>query len=189
MIFWMKDLSEIAIFDFIFSQQDRVGNIDFKWYWYWVDAEKKIKRQKVDSKVPRVSMRRISTPPDEIKEFNPVLLQRTMLVDNDAGGRYPYQNYSRKTKMVENLRHINPKTYRKLIQLNNDLQSKGEIYDYIVRTFGLSDIQINQIVVNTNKVVTRLKATCHQGELRFDLKPGKFLKGEPISEDLDCDNP
>ena len=36
MAFWMQELTEIVLLDFIFSQQDRVGNIDFTPYWYWV---------------------------------------------------------------------------------------------------------------------------------------------------------
>lgn len=40
LIFRMKELSEIVLLDFIFGQQDRVRNIDFTPYFYWVEAGK-----------------------------------------------------------------------------------------------------------------------------------------------------
>ncbi len=35
--YWMRDLVDITLLDYIFSQQDRIGNIDYLTYWYWVE--------------------------------------------------------------------------------------------------------------------------------------------------------
>ena len=39
MMFWMTELSEICLLDYIFSQQDRPGNIDYRWVWYYLDRQ------------------------------------------------------------------------------------------------------------------------------------------------------
>ena len=45
--YWMREVSEIALLDFIFSQQDRIGNIDFTPYYYWLEnGEQKHKKAK-----------------------------------------------------------------------------------------------------------------------------------------------
>ena len=74
-VFWMKELTEITLFDFIFSQQDRVGNIDYVDYWYWLE----------DDQVHRA---RASGPgrPNNVPS-GALLLKRTHLNDNDAAAR------------------------------------------------------------------------------------------------------
>ena len=42
MVLWMNEVSEIAILDYIFNQQDRIGNIDFIWYWIERRATRKL---------------------------------------------------------------------------------------------------------------------------------------------------
>ena len=44
---WRRDLTEIAILDVIFRQQDRPWNIDFKWHWFWKKSGK-IKSKKAN---------------------------------------------------------------------------------------------------------------------------------------------
>jgi hypothetical protein len=34
MVFWMRDLADITLLDYLFGQQDRIGNIDYLTYWY-----------------------------------------------------------------------------------------------------------------------------------------------------------
>lgn len=44
MLSWMQDLTEITLLDYIFSQQDRIGNIDYVEHWYWIE-DKRIHHQ------------------------------------------------------------------------------------------------------------------------------------------------
>ena len=90
MVFWMQELTEITLLDFIFSQQDRIGNIDYLSYWYWVD-DGEVRRMHASS----------GEVPSEIAPFHPIKLRRTQLNDNDAGGRVPYANFTKKTGMLE----------------------------------------------------------------------------------------
>lgn len=186
MAYWMRELSEIAVLDHIFSQQDRVGNIDFQWHWYWVDAQGNVTHRKSDSKVAREKMSSIAMPED-IKAFNPVLLQRTLIGDNDAGGSPRYANFSKKTGMVAGLRHFNSSEYNKLQALSHDFQSKGPILNHIKSNFGLTDAQLKMVVNNTVEVAAILNKNCKAGVLLFDLNPTRFIKGDTAADTVDCD--
>ena len=63
MIFWMKELTEIVLLDYIFNQQDRVGNIDYVWTWYYQkDGEYKTREEKAGKELPREKIHLIKTP-------------------------------------------------------------------------------------------------------------------------------
>jgi len=179
MVFWMKELTEITLLDFIFSQQDRIGNIDYLTYWYWTDDGEVKRRPAAGSAVP-----------DDIADFHPFRLKRTQLNDNDAGGRLPYANFTKKTRMLEKIRHYGPDTYRRLMRLDRDFADRGELYRYVRDTFGLSDRQFQQVLKNTRMAADILRNTCHAGKLRFDLDPHAFLKtGKVAEQQVDCDQP
>ena len=176
MVYWMKELTEIVLLDFIFSQQDRVGNIDFTPYYYWV-ANGEVEHKKAKHHEPGDT-----TVPAEAK-----LIRRTNLNDNDAGGRVQYANFAKSTQMLEKLRHMNADTYQRLIALNQDLQTNGPIYQWVSTSLGLNDGQINQIVKNTSLATDIFKSTCDAGKLRFDLSPKEFfLTGTVVEQEIGC---
>jgi hypothetical protein len=179
MVFWMKELTEITLLDYIFSQQDRVGNIDYLTYWYWVD----------DGTIRRMPASGTQLP-DEIAAQHAIRIRRTQLNDNDAGGRIPYANYTKKTGMLEKIRHYNADTYRRLQRLAEDFESRGELYGYVGDSFGLSKSQLEQVVNNTRLAAGILRDSCHAGKLRFDLDPDALLLAGKVKEQqLDCDQP
>lgn len=170
---WMRELSEMALFDFIFSQQDRVGNIDFNYYWYyWKDG--KVESAKDKSEVQRGQMDSVPIPA-EIAQYNPVLIQRTSSGDNDAGVKAIYGNMAKKAGWLTTLRHFNPDIYTRLMALKKDMDSKGPVYQYFVNSFNnpaiFRDADIKSMVLNINLAVDILKAKCKAGpsEMRFDL--------------------
>ncbi|MCF6272197.1 MAG: hypothetical protein L3J37_03260 [Rhodobacteraceae bacterium] len=176
MVYWMKELTEIVLFDYIFSQQDRVGNIDYTPYYYWLEngemtRQKAKKHERGDDTVPQDAL----------------LLMRTNLNDNDAGGRVQYANFTKSTQMLEKIRHFNGNTYRQLMALEADLQSQGEIYQWVASSFGLDERQINQVVVNTGLAANILRDTCEAGNLIFDLYPKRYFEtGEVTPEQISC---
>ena len=194
--YWMSEASEIALLDYIFSQQDRIGNIDYVWAWtYKVNDPTSgliLKHKKVDAKFKDFPVSKYQTilasMPADIKPYSPKLLQRTVLGDNDAGARAEYSNFAKSSKMLENLRHFNGKAYSRLLKLNSDLQAKGPIFQYITANFPLSDTaQIPQIVKNVQSAVSILKGACDAGNLKLDLNPKEyFLKGD-VTVTTKCD--
>ncbi|MCB0361758.1 MAG: hypothetical protein KDD35_03515 [Bdellovibrionales bacterium] len=183
MALWMKELSEIVLLDYIFNQQDRIGNIDYKWRTYWVGEDGKAFHKKINSSLPRTAFGRVESlaKVDGVRSY---LVQKTSINDNDAGGRGPghrggsYVNFAKKTRMLENVRHIDPETYKKLIQLNLDFESRGEIYQYLEREFRLDPKDIKSIVSNTSQAAHVLRQACADGLLHFDLdSPSALLRG------------
>jgi hypothetical protein len=177
MAYWMRELSEIVLLDYIFSQQDRVGNIDFTPYYYWLEAGEQKHRQA-----------RHHAPGDGDVPQGALLLRRTNLNDNDAGGRVQYTNFAKSTQMLEKLRHFDGAIYRKLMALDADLQSQGPIYQWTASRLGLDARQVRQIVNNTSLAAGILSASCRRGDLVFDLDPKRFFEtGSVIPDDLSCD--
>jgi len=177
MAYWMREISEIVLLDFIFSQQDRVGNIDFTPYYYWIEEgdleHTKAKHHEAgDGDVPAGAM----------------LLRRTNLNDNDAGGRVAYANFAKTTQMLEKLRHFDGKIYERLVALDRDLQTQGPIFQWLSTSLGLKDSEVMQVVKNTALATGILQESCRVGNLRFDLKPKQFfLNGEVVADTVDCD--
>ena len=177
MAYWMREVSEIVLLDFIFSQQDRVGNIDFTPYYYWIEngelKDKKAKHHEPgDGDVPAGAM----------------LLRRTNLNDNDAGGRVAYANFAKSTLMLEKLRHFDGKVYERLVALDRDLQGQGPIYQWLSTSLGLKDSEVTQVVKNTALAAGILQESCRAGRLRFDLNPKTFfLTGDVTPDAVDCD--
>lgn len=177
MVFWMQELTEISLLDFIFSQQDRIGNIDYLNYWYWIE-DGSVRQRKASG----------STIPVDIAAYQPQKIRRTQLNDNDAGGKLQYANYAKKTGMLESIRHYSHQTYRSLMQLQEDFQRKGELFDYVSTSFGLTDKQLQQILHNTQQAADILKASCRAGKLRFDLDPkGFFATGDAREQQAECE--
>ena len=177
MAFWMRELSEIVLLDFIFSQQDRVGNIDFTPYYYWVEAGE-LKHRKANH----------HQPGDGDVPEGALLLRRTNLNDNDAGGRVQYANFAKSTQMLEKLRHFDGSVYARLMALDADLRSQGPIYQWTATSLGLDDGQIRQIVNNTALAAGILSESCRNGNLVFDLNPKQFFEtGSVTPDDVPCD--
>jgi hypothetical protein len=178
-VFWMRDLVDIVLLDFIFSQQDRIGNIDYLTYWYWVE----------DGKVRQMPAHG-SHAPDEIARFAPRLLKRTELGDNDAGVRTSYLNYAKRTGMLEKLRHLSGPTYERLQALDRDFGRQGPLWSYTRTTFGLSDAEFRQVVANVREAAAILRGNCAAGRIRFDLDPEAYLRDSKVAErPVECGGP
>lgn len=204
MVLWMNEVSEIVILDYIFSQQDRIGNIDYVWHWAYLDpATGEVKAEKVEDDrfkdLPRTQMARI-TPPTAIADKSPVLVQKTSIGDNDAGGMVQYANFTRRTGMLEGianrtppLQHINAETYTRILRLANDFRARGENYqtlDREIRILGFNDARdrrFSQLINNTLRVAEILENNCVSGQLKLDLISFKqAIKNEWVNHDTNC---
>ena len=189
MMFWMQEMSEIVLLDYIFGQQDRPGNIDYLWMWYTVAGNGVVNSSRVDSEVARSNMSSIEAP-DAVKAAPKYyLIQEIQINDNDAGGR-EYANFTKKFGLLPKIRHLNPNTYRQLIRLAKDYQAKGPLYSYLTETFYMPPAYTSTIVQNTVQAAQVLETACKAGAIRFDLDAQSYLKNEKAEEThLDCENP
>lgn len=185
---WMRELTEITLLDYIFNQQDRIGNINYEWFWvYEKDGSVKADKEKRDQykELTRSRMKSIAAPA-EIAAYKPVLVQKSIIGDNDAGGRLQYVNYTKKTKMLEKIRHYDAGVYQRLLALDADFAAKGPLYQYVKGNFYLDDAQLNQVVKNTAEATKILKATCAAGKLRFDLDFDGLVRGNATEARVSC---
>jgi hypothetical protein len=189
MMFWMQEMSDIILMDYIFGQQDRPGNIDYLWIWYSVDEKGELKRTRDDSEVERPRMGSIAVP-DEVKNRGKYyLIQKTQINDNDAAGR-AYANFTKKFGLLEKVRHMNAVTYRQLIRLAKDYQAKGPLYNYLNETFYMPPAYTNSIVQNTVRAAQIVQNACKAGTMRFDLNAETYLANPKVEDvHVDCDNP
>lgn len=164
--FWMRDLSEILLMDFILNQQDRIGNISSKPYYYWMQyGDLRRKKAKNGRK-----------PGDGDIPADAQLIHRTYLNDNDAGARVEYKNPSRDAGLLAGIRHFDPALYGRLIALNDDLQGGGPVRRWLDAAVGLEDAEVQLIVDNTELALELLRSNCRKGLLRFDLHPEEFFE-------------
>lgn len=163
-VFWMQDILEITLLDFILGQQDRIGNIDYNWRWYWVE----------DGEL-HSSPAQGEEPSEAIAAHNPVRLRQSALNDNDAGVRTGYADFAAKTHMLENLRHYNAGLYQRLGRLAADFKASGAAYHWLTESAGLSSKEAGTIVRRTGEAFTLLQADCKSGRLKLDLEPKQFL--------------
>jgi hypothetical protein len=170
--FWMRELVDITLLDFIFSQQDRIGNIDYESWWYWV-ADGEVRRAPDSGAAPSEGA---------------IRLRRSILNDNDAAGRVPYANYAKTTGMLRGLRHYPAETYRRLMRLDEDFQTGGAMSSWLAEAVPLSAAQQRMIKTNTRLAAETLRAACESGQLRFDLNPEAFLVSrEVLPQAVNCD--
>jgi hypothetical protein len=187
MMFWMTELSDILLLDYIFNQQDRPGNIDYTWVWYYFDLGGELKSVRADSEAGRVAMSSVETPTEVKNSSRSFLIEKVQLNDNDAGGR-KYTNFTKRFGLLEKLHHLNPVTYRQLIHLANDFQIKGPLYRYLRDTFDLHDVYAVAIAQNAIQAALILKKACTDGGLKFDLRPDSYLTAIQVqSLNVDCE--
>jgi hypothetical protein len=189
MMFWMQEMSDIVLMDYIFGQQDRPGNIDYLWIWYSVDDKGELKSTRADSEVARAGMGSIAVP-DEVKSrAKYYLIQKTQINDNDAAGR-AYANFTKRFELLEKLRHMNAVTYRQLVRLAKDYQAKGPLYRYLNDTFYMPPAYTNSIIQNSIQAAQIVQSACKAGTLRFDLNAETYLATQKVEEvHVNCDNP
>jgi len=189
MMFWMQELSEILIMDHIFSQQDRPGNIDYIWVWYYVDGKGQLRSLPAKSKVSRPGMSSIEAPDELEGSVRRYLIQKTQLNDNDAGGRR-YANFTQKFGLLTKIHHLNAVTYRQLVHLAKDFESKGPFYKYLRNSFYISDQNADLISQNVVQAAQILQGTCKAGTMNFDLKPERYLETQKVEAvKVDCESP
>lgn len=170
-VFWMQDVLEITLLDYILGQQDRIGNIDYNWRWYWIEGGKLESEPAHDGNVPV-----------ELEKFKPLRLKQSAINDNDAGVRTGYADFAEKTHMLEGLRHYNPGLYQRLGRLAADLDSKGPAWNWLTQSAGLGTREADAIARRTVAAFALLQADCQSGSLKLDLLPAQALAPQEWKE-------
>ena len=170
-VFWMQDVLEITLLDFILGQQDRIGNIDYNWFWYWVEDGRLQSRPAQGKDVPA-----------DLAGFTPLRLRQSAINDNDAGVRTGYADFAAKTHMLEGLRHYHAGLYQRLGRLAADFAGKGPAFQWLTASAGLSGTEADTIANRVQQAFALLQADCQNGALKLDLEPAQLLMAPGLTE-------
>ena len=170
-VFWMQDVLEITLLDFILGQQDRIGNIDYNWRWYWIEDGKLESRAAHGKEAPA-----------DLAPLAPTRLRQSAINDNDAGVRGGYVDFAAKTHMLEGLRHYNAGLYQRVGQLAMDFESKGPAYRWLTASAGLSAKEADTLAGRVQQAFALLQNDCQSGALRLDLEPSEILLAPGLGE-------
>jgi hypothetical protein len=170
-IIWMQDVLEITLLDYLLGQQDRIGNIDYNWRWYWLQDGELQSAPAAGDAVPA-----------QLRQHDLIRLRQSAINDNDAGVRRGYADYAERTHMLEGLRHYNPELYQRLGRLAADLAARGPAYRWLTGSAGLSSGEAEAIAGRATRAFELLDADCRRGTLRLDLDPALALRADLLDD-------
>ena len=182
-LFAMRDATEFILLDHLLDQQDRFGNIAY---------QNRLAYQATDHKTGKIELK-IADDMEEytadknsgvvISQFQPVQFKSMILKDNDCG--VSKENKAKKAGLLNEIAHINPKTYKKLIQLQkemssqivfeNGLSQEKTVAQFFTRNLMFSSTDYKEFMANVNDAVKILKTNCQTGKLKLDLDIETYL--------------
>jgi hypothetical protein len=162
----MRDISEMLVMDYLMSQQDRFGNIHAVEYFYFPKPGggfDKVKKSKVDDG-------------DVPMPAGAVPVKQMILKDNDCGGPAK-TNHVKNAGLIDQLRHMNPKTYANVQWLAANFAAGTEVPSFFVSEALFSQRDIDMLRSNLAALGPKLRDACTQGRLLLDLDLEAHLAG------------
>jgi hypothetical protein len=161
----VRDLSDMVLMDFIMSQADRFsGNMHSEKIYLWIEnGILKSKTKKSDSAKAAEQLKQI--PSDA------VLVDRMVMKDNDAG--LISGNSVKTHNLLEKIRHMDSKTYNRLLDLQKELQ-KPEVAQWYRTEILFTAADFKTIKDNVDQAVEILTARKDNG-LFLDANVGAAL--------------
>lgn len=191
----LKDTADMILLDYLFNQQDRMGNIHYIPYYLYVKdgdiKDKKVKKAKEDDSDEEKA--EVAAEEEEMKKAGAVVVKRMLLADNDCG--VAKDNLMAQHKILEGVSHMGLETYRRLLWLKD--QMKKDTW----REFFMSELQFtkadldgsrrfNGFQANLDNAVKILQKRCEEGNLNLDLNFQLQLEGKNITDSKAyCDLP
>lgn len=174
----MKDVGDMIVLDTLLNQQDRIGNIHYRFYWYWLNPENpgRIERTKSEASW---NDRRLKVPPEETRAMKgrpATLVKEMILKDNDCG--VSKTNMMRQIRALEKVRHLSYFTYSQVLALEKALSS-SYAKEYFTKEMLFSSDEFNSLRSNATKAKEVLRARCQSRQLRFDVDLADYLPGAP----------
>ena len=175
----MKDISDMVIMDTLLSQQDRIGNIHYKYAWYIVSPEKKdgVDVQKSDAEIVKGKLEIPAEERAAVAGKTAALVKEMVLKDNDCG--VAKSNNMRTHGALEKMRHVSYDTYKKLTELSRNILTQ-ETKEFFLKEMLFTDKDYENTAFMARKIVSTLKQKCLAGQLKFDLDIEEYVPGAKI---------
>ncbi len=182
-LFAMRDATEFILLDHLLDQQDRFGNIAY---------QNRLAYQATDKKTGQIILK-IAEDMEEytadknsgvvISQFQPVQFKSMILKDNDCG--VSKENKVKKAGLLNEVAHMNPKTYKKLMQLQKEISSQAvlengqtqekTVAQFFTRNLMFTGYDYKEFVANVADAARILKTNCQSGKLKLDLDIETYL--------------
>ena len=156
----LKDAADLIVIDTLMNQQDRFGNIHFIETSYYLDT----KNLNADGSAKLKSDKNLT--PQESTEVGAVQVKEMILKDNDCG--VAKQNVAKQTGLADRISHIDPNTYKRLLQLDAVADS-AETRKFFVQGLYFTANDFASIRKNIKDLATKLHQACSIGHLKLDL--------------------
>ncbi|MFN3455662.1 MAG: hypothetical protein ACK41T_11945, partial [Pseudobdellovibrio sp.] len=171
----MKDIADMIVLDTLLNQQDRIGNIHYKFVWYELvkNADGTQKIIKTKSKATIVN-KAISIPANEkaLQAKGAFLIKEMLLKDNDCG--VAKSNEMKRVKALESLAHMSRTAYTNILNFHKVVKTKA-VTQWMQNELLMTPSDIgtvanaNSFLNNLDYIVKVLKTKCETGKLRLDL--------------------
>ncbi|WP_291515582.1 hypothetical protein [Bdellovibrio sp. ArHS] len=171
----MKDVSDLVLLDTLMNQQDRIGNIHYKFYWYAANpSSMKIERMKSEAKWVGNQLQVPQAEKDAMAGKQAALIKEMVLKDNDCA--IIKTNMMRRVNALEQVRHISYSTYRRFLAFERTLKD-AYTKDYFTREMLFTSNDYAVLVGNATKAKQILLSKCQAGELHFDVDLETYIPG------------
>jgi hypothetical protein len=140
----VKDLSDMVLMDFIMSQADRFsGNMHSQKVYVWI--ENGVLKDETKKSNPAKAAEQLKTIPPEA-----VLVDRMIMKDNDAG--LISGNSAKASHLLEQVSHMDPQTYNRLLDLQKELQ-KPEVAQWYQTEILFTTADFKTVTDNVDQAV------------------------------------
>src|SRR5439155_343436 len=140
----IKDLSDMVLMDFIMSQADRFsGNMHSEKIYVWL--ENGVLKTKAKKSDPAKAAEQLKELPSDT-----VLIDRMIMKDNDAG--LVSGNSAKSYHLLEKVSHMDPKIYKRLLDLQKELQ-KPEVAEWYQTELLFTPTNFNTVKNNVDEAV------------------------------------
>jgi hypothetical protein len=167
----LRDASDLIVIDTLMNQQDRFGNVHYQETYYFRDSAD----PNPDGSPKLKSSRKLT--PEQVAQLGAVQVKTLLLKDNDCG--VSKTNVARQADLIDRVAHIDPDTYRRLLQFDATADSPTT-RDFFIQELLFTPADYTSVRNNLRQVVTKLHQGCAQGRIKLDLDLQAHFSGQPM---------
>jgi hypothetical protein len=167
----LRDAANLIVIDTLMNQQDRFGNIHYRPTFFYRDTA-----DRNPDGSPKLKSDRKLTP-DQVAQLGAVQVKTLLLKDNDCG--VSKQNVARQAALIDRVAHIDPGTYRRILQLDATADLP-QTRDFFLQELVFTSNDYASVRKNLRDVATKLHQGCTQGRVRLDLDLQAHFSGQPL---------
>lgn len=171
----LRDAADFILLDTILGQQDRFGNIHAEEKYFYLKKNKK-------GEIELSSKDKLKEVPEEL-QGSVVKAKEMILKDNDCG--VAKSNLIKDGKLLNDVAHMSPKTYRYLLQLSQQYNT-AEFTQLLGQELLFTEKDIQKVGQNLKEAVAMLQGACRAGKLKLDLDLDLYFSGAALPTQYDC---